>query len=233
MAGPHTPRLREDAARTRHAWRPRSGAATVGRCYRAAREARHGPMVSPSLRASGSSLDSRPHDQLNTVQLHHRERRARRPTAGSNSRYRAPHEDRLVGTGVRKVAWAHGDTVGGSLQRPVLPGFPWVLRPASTAARRALPPWTSIMVAPAAGLSRSLAPSPSLRSVTAPTVRRDAPPRSNRGRGCRLPSRRRTTQPAGRLGCGDACSPFRVGEGPGLRPAAIPGPAPITHGNPG
>ena len=118
--------------------------------------------------------------------------------------------------------------------KSVLPGFPWVLRPASAAARRALPPsWTSIMVAPAAGLSRSLAPSPSLRSVTAPTVRRDAPPRSNRGRGCRLPSRRRTTQPAGRLGCGDACSPFRVGEGPGLRPAAIPGPAPITHGNPG
>jgi hypothetical protein len=36
-----------------------------------------------------------------------------------------------------------------------------------------------MMVAPAAGLSRSLAPFPSLRSVTAPAVRRDALPKSS------------------------------------------------------
>ena len=44
------------------------------------------------------------------------------------------------------------------------------------------------MVAPAAGLSRSLRSLPLAPLGDSPAVRRDAPPRSNTGGGCRLPS---------------------------------------------
>jgi hypothetical protein len=47
------------------------------------------------------------------------------------------------------------------------------------AALGAASPWTWMMVTPATWLSRSLAPLPSLRSVTAPAVRRDALPKSS------------------------------------------------------
>lgn len=118
MASSHGTRLRADAARTRCARRSRAGTAPADRCDGAVREARHDAMVGPSLRTPGDTLDHRLHTSLNDVRLVIESGNGLAQQPDRTLVDRAHHEDRLVSTGLGKVAKARGDAPGGAFQRP-------------------------------------------------------------------------------------------------------------------